>query len=95
MILQDECADMLRELSEKINNKHHEVHTHPLLSIFKMAEVEVKLPQASGGARSRVIIKPYQQLIITFILIIASHLLTGTRKLSAQLITKSTGINGS
>lgn len=38
---------MLQDLSDKINNKHHEVHTHPLLSIFKMAEVEVKLPYSN------------------------------------------------
>ncbi|XP_066602969.1 uncharacterized protein [Prorops nasuta] len=50
--IKDECASMLQDLSEKINNKHHEVHTHPLLSIFKMAEVEVKLPN-SNGTRSR------------------------------------------
>lgn len=42
---------MLQDLSDKINNKHHEVHTHPLLSIFKMAEVEAKLPYSNevGG----------------------------------------------
>ncbi|XP_043479377.1 uncharacterized protein LOC122509404 isoform X3 [Leptopilina heterotoma] len=45
--VKEECASMLQDLSDKINNKHQEVHTHPLLSIFKMAEVEVKLPLAS------------------------------------------------
>lgn len=40
---------MLEDLSQKINNKHHEVHTHPLLSIFKMAEVAVKLPYSNDG----------------------------------------------
>ncbi|KAK9308255.1 hypothetical protein QLX08_001720 [Tetragonisca angustula] len=49
--VKEECASMLQDLSDKINNKHHEVHTHPLLSIFKMAEVEVKLPYSNevGG----------------------------------------------
>lgn len=46
---QEECGAILQDLSDKINNKHQEVHTHPLLSIFKMAEVEVKLPQGSGA----------------------------------------------
>ncbi|KAH0540525.1 hypothetical protein KQX54_018004 [Cotesia glomerata] len=45
----EECGAILQDLSDKINNKHQEVHTHPLLSIFKMAEVEVKLPQGSGA----------------------------------------------
>ena len=44
---------MLQELSEKINNRHQEVHTHPLLSIFKMAEVEIKLPYKSEGEAPR------------------------------------------
>ncbi|XP_074095255.1 glial cell line-derived neurotrophic family receptor-like [Cotesia typhae] len=47
--IKEECGAILQDLSDKINNKHQEVHTHPLLSIFKMAEVEVKLPQGSGA----------------------------------------------
>ncbi|XP_017888282.1 uncharacterized protein LOC108629870 isoform X3 [Ceratina calcarata] len=50
--VKEECAAMLQDLSDKINNKHHEVHTHPLLSIFKMAEVEVKLPYSNGADRT-------------------------------------------
>ncbi|XP_032664801.1 uncharacterized protein LOC116841223 isoform X3 [Odontomachus brunneus] len=45
--VKEECASMMQDLSDKINNKHHEVHTHPLLSIFKMAEVEVKMPYSN------------------------------------------------
>ncbi|KAK0168579.1 hypothetical protein PV327_002362 [Microctonus hyperodae] len=48
----EECGGMLQDLSDKINNKHQEVHTHPLLSIFKMAEVEVKLPHNSEATIS-------------------------------------------
>lgn len=48
--LQEECASMMQDLSDKINNKHHEVHSHPLLSIFKMAEVEVKMPYSNEAA---------------------------------------------
>lgn len=44
---------MMQDLSDKINNKHHEVHTHPLLSIFKMAEVEAKMPYSNEAAISR------------------------------------------
>ncbi|XP_015594645.1 uncharacterized protein LOC107267434 isoform X8 [Cephus cinctus] len=51
--IKEECASMLQELSEKINNRHQEVHTHPLLSIFKMAEVEIKLPYSSEATTIR------------------------------------------
>lgn len=51
--LQEECASMMQDLSDKINNKHHEVHSHPLLSIFKMAEVEVKMPYNNEAAAFR------------------------------------------
>lgn len=43
----------MQDLSDKINNRHHEMHTHPLLSIFKMAEVEVKMPYSNEAAISR------------------------------------------
>ncbi|EFN70375.1 GDNF family receptor alpha-3, partial [Camponotus floridanus] len=48
--VKEECASMMQDLSDKINNKHHEVHSHPLLSIFKMAEVEVKMPYSNEAA---------------------------------------------
>ncbi|KAG5346746.1 GFRA1 protein, partial [Acromyrmex charruanus] len=51
--VKEECASMMQDLSDKINNKHHEVRTHPLLSIFKMAEVEVKMPYSNEAAISR------------------------------------------
>ncbi|XP_034944685.1 uncharacterized protein Gfrl [Chelonus insularis] len=50
--IKEECGGMLQDLSDKINNKHQEVHTHPLLSIFKMAEVEVKLPPGSKATKT-------------------------------------------
>ncbi|XP_011307009.1 uncharacterized protein [Fopius arisanus] len=65
--VKEECGGMLQDLSNKINNKYQEVHTHPLLSIFKMAEVEVKLPQSSEGhvARSWFILVILSILLIT------------------------------
>ncbi|KYN06427.1 GDNF family receptor alpha-3 [Cyphomyrmex costatus] len=51
--VKEECASMMQDLSDKINNKHHEVRTHPLLSIFKMAEVEVKMPYSNEATNSR------------------------------------------
>ncbi|XP_049807107.1 uncharacterized protein LOC126249498 [Schistocerca nitens] len=45
----EECAGPLQELSSKINSRHPELHSHLLLSIFKMAEVEVKVPDGRGA----------------------------------------------
>jgi hypothetical protein len=47
--LQEECAGPLHDISEKINSHHPELHSHLLLSIFKMAEVEVKVPDSNSG----------------------------------------------
>jgi hypothetical protein len=49
--LQEECAGPLHDISEKINSHHPELHSHLLLSIFKMAEVEVKVPDSNSGLR--------------------------------------------
>ncbi|XP_068082198.1 uncharacterized protein Gfrl [Anabrus simplex] len=46
----EECAGPLQEISDKINSHHPELHSHLLLSIFKMAEVEVKVPDSSRAA---------------------------------------------
>ncbi|XP_021922539.1 uncharacterized protein LOC110831160 isoform X2 [Zootermopsis nevadensis] len=47
----EECAGPLHDISEKINSHHPELHSHLLLSIFKMAEVEVKVPDSNSGLR--------------------------------------------
>ncbi|PNF37375.1 hypothetical protein B7P43_G17199 [Cryptotermes secundus] len=47
----EECAGPLHDISEKINSHHPELHSHLLLSIFKMAEVEVKVPDTNSGPR--------------------------------------------
>jgi len=49
--IQEECAGPLHDISEKINSHHPELHSHLLLSIFKMAEVEVKVPDKNSGSR--------------------------------------------
>lgn len=61
---QEECGAMLQDLSDKINNKHQEVHTHPLLSIFKMAEVEVKLPEGNGATTIVIKMSPFKLIFI-------------------------------
>jgi hypothetical protein len=50
--MQEECAGPLHDISEKINSHHPELHSHLLLSIFKMAEVEVKVPDKNSGPRT-------------------------------------------
>ncbi|XP_058795121.1 uncharacterized protein LOC131666463 isoform X3 [Phymastichus coffea] len=70
--IKEECAAMLQELSEKINNRHQEVHSHPLLSIFKMAEVEIKLPRASGSAARTPLLPPALLLLLLLLLALAS-----------------------
>lgn len=39
--LQEECANLLETISDRINSRHPDFVSHLLLSIFKMAEVEV------------------------------------------------------
>ncbi|XP_048510939.1 uncharacterized protein LOC105684340 isoform X2 [Athalia rosae] len=93
MRIKDECAEMLRDLSNKINNKHHEVHTHPLLSIFKMAEVEVRLPLASGSNSSRVTKDPFNGIALALLLIAASFFVTSRSNRATVLSTPRTTIN--
>ncbi|XP_046745350.1 uncharacterized protein LOC124410782 isoform X2 [Diprion similis] len=87
--VKDECAEMLRDLSEKINNKHHEVYTHPLLSIFKMAEVEVRLPQTNTGSPSRSVKNPLQRLFLTLLLVATSYLVTRRPGICVPTVTPS------
>ncbi|XP_044016202.1 uncharacterized protein LOC122857839 isoform X2 [Aphidius gifuensis] len=74
--IKEECGGRLQDLSEKINNKHQEVHTHPLLSIFKMAEVEVKLPPPTSGKSqmsSQLILITVSILIVKFINLLTNN----------------------
>lgn len=41
VVSQEECADLLEAVSDRINSRHPDFVSHLLLSIFKMAEVEV------------------------------------------------------
>ncbi|XP_046683341.1 uncharacterized protein LOC124369386 [Homalodisca vitripennis] len=46
----EECVGALQDFSEKVNSRHPVVHSHLLLSIFKMAEVEVVVPASSSSS---------------------------------------------
>uniref|UniRef100_A0A1A9UEY8 Uncharacterized protein n=1 Tax=Glossina austeni TaxID=7395 RepID=A0A1A9UEY8_GLOAU len=41
----DECTTILKTITHHINSEHHELQSHRLLSIFKMAEVEIVWPE--------------------------------------------------
>ncbi|GJQ66813.1 hypothetical protein Trydic_g18581 [Trypoxylus dichotomus] len=45
-----ECAELLETIGEKINSKNPEFVSHLLLSIFKMAEVEIVPIEASSAS---------------------------------------------
>ncbi|XP_055590351.1 uncharacterized protein LOC129742447 isoform X4 [Uranotaenia lowii] len=47
----DHCTKILETISHQINTQHVEMSAHRLLSIFKMAEVQVVLPEVSSGFR--------------------------------------------
>lgn len=46
---QEQCKSVLDQISHQINNQHSELAGHHLLSIFKMAEMQVVMPEASGA----------------------------------------------
>lgn len=46
---QAQCKSVLDKISHQINNQHPELAGHRLLSIFKMAEMQVIIPETSGG----------------------------------------------
>lgn len=48
---QEQCKTVLDSISHQINNQHSELAGHHLLSIFKMAEMQVIMPEVSGSCR--------------------------------------------
>ncbi|KAF0287153.1 hypothetical protein FJT64_014339 [Amphibalanus amphitrite] len=46
---QSECSGPLREISRMINHREPAVLSHPLLSVLKTSDVEVTIPDLSGG----------------------------------------------
>jgi hypothetical protein len=66
--LQEECSGPLQDLSNKINNQQADVHSHQLLSIIKMAEVEIKIPESTGRSTPLTTTSP-QVLCLLLILV--------------------------
>lgn len=56
-VSQDQCTGILETISRQVNNKHSELAAHRLLSIFKMAEVQVVLPEVSAAALHRTLVR--------------------------------------
>ena len=50
---QEECADPLREFSFMVNNQEPAILSHPLLSVIKMADLEVTIPDMSAARSGR------------------------------------------
>lgn len=47
---QEECAELLEMISDRINTRNPEFISHLLLSIFKMAEVEIVAVEPSSAS---------------------------------------------
>lgn len=50
MNLQEECIDVLKVVKSRINSQHEDISSHLLLSIFKIAEVDVVYPTPPSSA---------------------------------------------
>ncbi|XP_043230686.1 uncharacterized protein LOC122385989 [Amphibalanus amphitrite] len=48
----DKCTGPLRDISYMINNRERSIVSHPLLSVFKMADVDVTTPDTSAAGPS-------------------------------------------
>lgn len=70
--MKDECTAILRTISHHINSEHHELQSHRLLSIFKMAEVEVVWPESSRTVRCKHF-NNYQLIIGTLLILMLIH----------------------
>lgn len=54
-ICSQDCIEQLQNLSMKINNRDPEVSSHIVLSMLKLAEVEIKVPEVSSSAPELII----------------------------------------
>lgn len=51
-MFQEECIDVLKVVKSRINSQHEDISSHLLLSIFKIAEVDVVYPTPPSSAIS-------------------------------------------
>ncbi|KAL0859511.1 hypothetical protein ABMA27_010667 [Loxostege sticticalis] len=63
----EECIDVLKEVKTRINTQHEDISSHLLLSIFKIAEVDVVYPAPPSSAITSH--RPHSIIYIIIILI--------------------------
>jgi hypothetical protein len=67
----EQCAELLEIISDRINSRNPDFISHLLLSIFKMAEVEIV--QIEPNSTSRIESLPHHLLVSTLLLTIISR----------------------
>lgn len=78
--LQEQCIDVLKIVKSRINSQHEDISSHLLLSIFKIAEVDVVYPAPPSSAVS---LRPMKYLYIIIIVItFLYHIQQSTKTLS-------------
>lgn len=50
---QAQCTSILEKISHQVNSQHSELAADRLLSIFKMAEVQIVWPEVSGCRKEK------------------------------------------
>lgn len=74
LCFQEECAQLLEIISDRINSRNPEFISHLLLSIFKMAEVEIV--QIEPNSTSRTYLLAHHLLVYLIIIKIIENFLT-------------------
>lgn len=72
---QEQCKTLLDSISHQINNQHSELASHHLLSIFKMAEMQVIMPEVGASSRSTLTV---ETLILSILLPVFAKILSNT-----------------
>lgn len=70
--LQAQCTSILEQLSYHINTQHTELAAHQLLSVYKMAEVQIVSPEISASFKNQLSITLL--LLLNALVFLSSHL---------------------
>ncbi|KAJ8976046.1 hypothetical protein NQ317_014098, partial [Molorchus minor] len=76
-LLNEECAELLEIISDRINARHQDFMSHLLLSIFKLAEVEIIQVDPSSSS-TRHLLSIHLLVISIFLTIFTQNLYTRT-----------------
>lgn len=69
-VFQAQCTSILETISHQVNSQHSELAAHRLLSIFKMAEVQIVWPEVSKGSPTCVRAPISFPLMLVFVFIL-------------------------